>query len=121
MTTLVGHAVVSLSGAFDLEDINVFLKTTVSDSNRAACLRVIKKLTTGQGVKHRNRPGETFLVGHTLVPSDDLEGILTAANSWLPHRKGPLCLDKGHGWALNHPLQKLILYKKRRLTCSERE
>ena len=108
--------VVSLPKAFDLDDINDYLKTTgLSPSNRAACLRVIKKLTTGKGVKHRNKPGETLLAEYVLVPDDELDAIRAKANTWLPHRKGPGCLDKGHGWALNHPLQKLIMHKQGRL------
>ena len=103
--------------AFDLEDVSAYLKTTgMSDSNLAACMRVIKKLTTGKGVTHRNKPGEAFLVGHAVTPKDNLEALRQQAGMWLPYRKGPGCLDKGHGWALNHPLQKLILYKEHLLS-----
>ena len=38
---------------------------------------------------------------------DDLQ---RRARKWLPYN-GPNCLDKGRGWALNHPIQKLIEYK----------
>lgn len=102
---------------FDLFDVDDYLeKTGMSKSNRKACLRVIKKLISGEGVTHRSKPGEIFLSGHMLSPKDDIESIRKMASIWLPHRKGPNCLDKGHGWALNHPLQKLVNYKKERLS-----
>ena len=101
------------SGVFDLEHISEYLQNTgMSNSNRLACLRVIKKLIAGKGVTHRNKPGETFLKDHKVTPKDDLEALRHAANAWLPCRKGPGCLDKGHGWALDHPLKKLAMYKK---------
>jgi hypothetical protein len=75
-------------------------------------MRVIKKLVTGKGVSYRNKPRETFLLGYKLTPGDDLENIRHEAIQWLPHVKGPNCLDKGHGWALHHPLQKLKAYKQ---------
>ena len=98
---------------FDLDDVDEFLeKTGLSSSNRAACMRVIKKLVSGKGVTHRAKPGEAFLVGHEVSPQDDLEALREKANAWLPCQKGPGCLDKGHGWALNHPLKKLSSYQK---------
>ena len=36
--------------------------------------------------------------------------LFVRAREWLPYQ-GADCLDKGHGWALNHPIQKLIEYK----------
>ena len=41
-----------------------------------------------------------------MTLEDDLEELRTKANEWLPKD-----LDKGNGWALNHPIQKLINYK----------
>ena len=51
----------SAADAFDLEHVSEYLQTTgMSESNRAACLRVIKKLITGK----------TPLSGaHTIWPS----------------------------------------------------
>jgi hypothetical protein len=107
----------STMDAFDIEEIDEYLHAIgMSTSNRASCIRVIKKLITGKGVTHRNKPGEAFLLGHKVTPNDDIEAIRMAAGIWLPHRKGIGCLDKGHGWALNHPLKKLAMYKKHTLT-----
>ena len=96
---------------FDVADIEEYLKPRISKSNRKACMCVITKLTSGKGITHRSKPGETFLKGHILGPLDDLVKIKEMASEWLPHR-GTDCLDKGHGWALNHPLQKLMDYKR---------
>ena len=102
----------------DVEAFDDYLKSVVrldkkNDKNRKSVVRVIKKLVSGKGVTHKNRPGETFLAGHVLQLSDDLEAIQTQAAEWLPFRKGdPNIKDKGHGWALNHPLMWLIGFKK---------
>ena len=102
----------------DVEAFDDYLKSVVrldkkNDKNRKSVVRVIKKLVSGKGVTHKNRPGETFLAGHVLQLSDDLEAIQTQAAEWLPYRKNdPNCKDKGHGWALNHPLMWLINFKK---------
>ena len=101
-----------LPDEFDIKDFSDHLAMTgVSTSNRQACVRVVKKLITGQGVTHRNKPGEAFLHGYKVTPKDDIDAIRMTANAWLPCRKGPGCLDKGHGWALDHPLKKLKMFK----------
>ena len=102
-----------LPDAFDLSDFEAFHAPRISPSNLKSCMRVVRKLTSGQGVTHANKPGETFLSNHCVSPHDDLKAIQKRANEWLPHLEslGPNCLDKGHGWALNHPIQKLIDFK----------
>ena len=103
--------------SFDIDLFDTYLQATgISKSNRIACLRVVKKLITGKGITHRHKPGEAFLLGHKVTPNDDIEALRKAAGIWLPHRKGIGCLDKGHGWALNHPLKKLAMYKEHMLT-----
>ena len=103
----------ALPDAFDLDDFSMYLQETgMSESNRIACMRVIKKLVNGKGVTHRNKPQEAFLMGYKVTPSDDIEALRYRANVWLPCRKGVGCIDKGHGWALNHPLKKLVMYKE---------
>ena len=105
---------------FDLDHVSQYLQATgMSESNRAACLRVIKKLITGKGVTHRSKPGDAFLLGYKVTPKDDLEALRKGANAWLPCRKGVGCLDKGHGWALNHPLKKLAMYKEHMLAQAD--
>ena len=95
-----------------IEAFDAYLAKRVSDSNRKSCVRVIKKLASGEGVTHKNKPGETFLGGHVLTLSDDIASIQKQAAVWLPFRKGGLdCLDLGHGWALNHPLMWLGKFK----------
>ena len=92
----------------DLNDVRTYLeKTGMSASNIANCMRVVKKLVTGVGVTHKNKPGETFFQGHRLTLTEDLEEVRQKANAFLPR-----ILDGGNGWALNHPIQKLINYKK---------
>jgi hypothetical protein len=94
----------------DVNAFDAYLQPRVSDNNRKSILRVAKKLVAGEGITHLARPGEVFYP-HKLTLDDDLEAIQLNAAAWLPFRKGPMCLDKGHGWALNHPLQWLIHFK----------
>jgi hypothetical protein len=101
-----------LPQAFSLEYFEAHLRERVSDKNRDSVMRVVRRLVNGRGVEHKSKPEEAFLKGHNLSPQDDLEAIRNEAAQWLPFKKGDDCLDKGHGWALNHPLQKLIDYKK---------
>ena len=101
----------ALPATFNAADVEAFLETRVTERNRQRCMRVILNLITGKGETHKAKPGEAFLKGHAVTPSDDLDDLKRRAQEWLPSKKGPNCLDKGHGWALNHPIQKLIEYK----------
>jgi hypothetical protein len=104
-------ATTNLPATFNPILVSAFLRRRVSESNRKACMRVILKLISGVGVTHKAKRGETFLQGHRVSPHDDLEALRARASRWLPY-KGPNALDRGHGWALNHPLTKLIEYKR---------
>ena len=101
----------SLPDTFDMADVNEYLSHRLSISNRNACMNVIFKLTSGVGIEHKNKPGGQFMKGIPVKPKDDLEDLKKKAEEWLPSKKGPDCLDKGHGWALNHPIKKLMEYK----------
>ena len=102
----------TLPETFDLAAVDEYLRTRVSESNRNSCMKVIARLTSGVGVTHVAKT-DAFMAGTRLTPQDDLEAIRQQAAVWLPYQRGnPNCLDKGHGWALNHPIQKLIQYKK---------
>lgn len=100
----------ALPTTFNVEDVEAFLETRVTENNRHRCMRVIRNLVTGKGETHKAKPNESFMKGHAVTPSDDLEDLQRRAREWLPF-KGPDALDRGHGWALNHPIQKLIEYK----------
>lgn len=101
---------IELPSTFSLDDIDRYLRARISDSNRKSCIRVLANLLSGKGVTHKGKPGEAFLEGHIVCPADDLDELRVTAAKWLPY-SGPDCLDKGHGWALNHPIQKLIDFK----------
>jgi hypothetical protein len=102
----------TLPDEFDLAAVDEYLRTRVSESNRNSCMKVIARLTSGAGVTHVAKT-DGFMTGTRLTPHDDLEAIRQKAAVWLPYQRGnPRCLDKGHGWALNHPIKKLINYKK---------
>ena len=94
---------------FRLDHMAHFFTNTLhmSPANTRDTLRVIEKLTTGRGVTHSKKPGETFLGGRAVVFTDDLEALRHDAAAWLPRE-----LDASNGWVLRHPIQKMILYKQ---------
>ena len=108
----------ALPATFNAADVEAFLETRVTERNRQRCMRVILNLISGKGETHKAKPGEAFLKGHAVTPSDDLNDLKRRAQEWLPS-KGPNALDKGHGWALNHPIQKLIEFKNHLLGVEE--
>ena len=83
---------------------------SLSEANTKSVVRVVKKLVSGEGVAHSGKPGETFYEGVKVSLEHDLEKVQKEAAEWLPY-KGNDAIDKGHGWALNHPIQKMIDYK----------
>ena len=93
-----------------LAHFNDWLIDRVSDNNRRACVRVMRRLMAGQGVTHINKPGEVFYQGYHVTIDDDIPAIRAEAFAWLPP-SGPNVLDGGHGWALNQPLGWFIRYK----------
>ena len=90
-----------------------FAPPKLNDNNLAAVLRVASKLIGGEGIAHKAKPGETFRAGLPVRLDQDLHGLRIEAAKWLPYQKslGEGCLDKGHGWALNHPIVKLIEFQ----------
>ena len=105
---------------FNADAFEAFLSSTmsegeprVSERSRKCIMRVARKLISGKGVQHQANPGETFLADYMVTPADDIEALRKQAALWLPYRQSdPNKKDKGHGWALNHPLKWLIRYKK---------
>ena len=98
--------------------VRAFFSTKLNDNNLKAVLRVATKLISGEGCTHAAKPGESFRQGEPVRLDEDLHALRETAALWLPYQKsmGDLCLDKGHGWALNHPIQKLIDFQHAVLT-----
>ena len=99
---------------FDLAELEDYLRATLikdgNDVNFKKVLSVATKLIRGEGIVHKSKPGEVFGAGVCLTLDMDLEAVRRQAEVWLPYKKsaGEARLDKGNGWALNHPIQKLI-------------
>lgn len=97
---------------FNLQEFDAFLATRVNERNRKSVLRVARKLVDGKGITHKNKPGEVLGAGYKVTLADDIGRLQETANEWLPYRKSdPNCLDKGHGWAINHVLMWMGRYK----------
>ena len=82
---------------------NYLVQEGLSDSNRKSVLRVARKLVSGEGITHQNKPGSSFHPNDPITLAHDLHALQAEAEAWLPYKKGlgDACLDKGHGWALN--------------------
>jgi hypothetical protein len=98
--------------AFPLVHFDYFLLRVLelTYSNRTRVMKVVARLVNGQGVYHRAKTGG-FCVGYPVTLADDLHALRRMANVWLPYT-GANCLDRGHGFVLNHPIQKMILFKE---------
>jgi hypothetical protein len=88
-----------------LAEFGVYLSTRITPENGARILLPIGKLLRGEGVTHKNASG-AFLRGRPLTLNDDVELVRQEAARYLPYKASdPNILDRGHGWALNHPIQ----------------
>ncbi len=101
-------------GEFCMEECYDFLGTTtlyhkeISPDNRKTVIRQITKLVTGVGVDYHRWPaGVVFRKGEPVTLQDDLVQIKEDAKDFeAEHGR-----DLGNGWLLNHPLQKMILFR----------
>ena len=101
-------------GEFCMEECYDFLGTTtlyhkeISPDNRKTVIRQITKLVTGVGVDYHRWPaGVVFRKGEPVTLQDDIEQIKEDAKDFeAQHGR-----DLGNGWLLNHPLQKMILFR----------
>ena len=96
---------------FDPASVDAFLVASgLSDENRRRCMRVIRRLIAGQGIRNK-RKADVFMAGRVVTRATDLETLKALAKAWLPYTgKGPH-LDSSNGWSLAHPIQKLIQYR----------
>ena len=71
-------------------------------------IRQVTKLVTGVGVDYHHWPaGVVFRKGEPVTLQDDLAQIKEDAKEFeAEHGR-----DLGNGWLLNHPLQKMILFR----------
>jgi len=71
-------------------------------------IRQVTKLVTGVGVEYHHWPaGVVFRKGEPVTLQDDLAQIKEDAKDFeAQHGR-----DLGNGWLLNHPLQKMILFR----------
>ena len=101
-------------GEFFVEEFYDFLGTTtpyhreISPDNRKTVIRQVTKLVTGVGVDYHHWPaGVVFRKGEPVTLQDDLAEIKEDAKDFeAQHGR-----DLGNGWLLNHPLQKMILFR----------
>ena len=94
-----------------LKEFEVYLLARITENNSRRILPTIEKLLSGAGVTHKNA-SEPFFKGRALTLEDDIECVRQAAAEWLPFQASdPRCLDHGHGWAVNHPLQWFFNFK----------
>ena len=73
-------------------------------------ISVVERLVAGQGVHYRHWPSNfTFQIGQKVTLESDLESIQQEARKI--NNRGGRWRDLGNGWAVNHPLQKMIDYR----------
>ena len=83
---------------------------TISAMNVRRTISVVERLVAGQGVHYRHWPSNfTFQIGQKVTLESDLESIQQEARKI--NNRGGRWRDLGNGWAVNHPLQKMIDYR----------
>ena len=102
---------------FDVDDFERFLLKVphgrncnpCSPANARTTLRQVKLLVSGAGVHYAHWPEDFyFRRGEPVTLAMDIGEIQDAANE-IDRRPG--YRDRGNGWLLNHPLQKLMNYQ----------
>lgn len=90
-----------------LEDMEAWLRPTHSDDNLRTVMRVVRLLAAGAGVATGPSNGNrVFLPSAPVDMTTDLVALRAEANAFLPPENDP-----GHGWRLNHPIGKLLLFQ----------
>mmetsp|Transcript_742 Transcript_742/g.2451 ORF Transcript_742/g.2451 Transcript_742/m.2451 type:complete len:94 (-) Transcript_742:1798-2079(-) len=82
-----------------------WLSPKVSDANLRNVMKVVGNLASGAGVVHP-LTGARFREGEPVSPSTDFVALRAEANSFLRPED-----DAGHGWRLDHPIGKCILFQ----------
>lgn len=94
-----------------LEDMEFYFSTLQgnSESNVNRVMGTTKKLVAGIGVTHP-QTGERFLKNVKIHLGMDFEKMLDDASTFVYNNGG----DRGHGWLIEHPVKKLLLYQHAR-------
>lgn len=94
-----------------LEDMEFYFSTVQgnSESNVNRVMGTTKKLVAGIGVTHP-QTGERFLKNVKIHLGMDFEKMLDDASTFVYNNGG----DRGHGWLIEHPVKKLLLYQHAR-------
>ena len=80
----------------------------LSEQNRRSVIRQVRKLVSGEGVTYSYWPDNVvFRKGEPVTMQSDISKIIDDARDY----EDQYGEDRGHGWLLNHPLRKLLLYQ----------
>jgi hypothetical protein len=91
-----------------VEEIEAWLRPTHSDDNMRTVMRVVRRLAAGVGVDTGPSNGNrVFLPSAPVDMATDLVALRAEANAFLPPENDP-----GHGWRLNHPIGKMLLFQR---------
>ena len=90
-----------------LEEMTLWLseEECVSDDNLRRVMRVVRRLATGEGVKHPISM-QFFHRGQAVTIDADIEELVRLGKEFLPQDA-----DKSKGWKLDHPLGKLKKFR----------
>ena len=102
-----------------LDDFRYYLKEVdgVSCSNESRVLSSVTKLATGQGIGYRHWPAHiVFAQDCSLDPTLSTSSTTTTSlEEWYDlaiHYEATYGRDRGNGWLLLHPIQKLMQYQQ---------
>lgn len=95
-----------------MKDMEYYFSTIEgnSESNVYRVMSTVKKLVAGHGVIHP-QTGASFMKNKPIHLGMDFEQILNEASAYVDTNGG----DRGHGWLIEHPLRKLLVYQHTRV------
>lgn len=88
-----------------LEEMAAFFTNKLSPDNLRNVMKVVSALASGSGVAHPKK-ANTFKKSSPVTLAMDLVALKDEANRFLRPED-----DSGHGWRLNHPIGKLIIFQ----------
>ena len=104
-------------GKFDLAGFENWLRTgddltkASGDQNVRSVLARVEDLVSGRGVSYRHWD-KSFNAGKKVTMQTDLCALFAEAQEWDCDRAdGGQGKDLGNGWAIRHPIKKLLLYQ----------
>lgn len=90
-----------------LSAMREYFRPKLSEPNLRNVMKVAERLASGAGSRCHTKHDGVFCEGRPITMATDFEALRREANEWLHPDDDP-----GHGWRLDHPIGKCILFQR---------